>query len=161
MLLLIGFINIIYGIGALDDANYFVNDTRFVLDNLDTLGWVLIVLGIIQLTGGFSLMAGNTYGRVIGSSAAASARSGRYLDRRKQTVVVAPRLRPLFTWFTHRRLRRRRADEGEPPEFELTLEPGASRPGFPDGYQRAASDSPFGTQPVRFAGDQCPGAPAV
>jgi hypothetical protein len=30
------------------------------------MGWVIIVLGIIQLTGGFSLMAGNTYGRVIG-----------------------------------------------------------------------------------------------
>ena len=27
---------------------------------------VLIVLGLIQLTGGFSLMAGNAYGRVIG-----------------------------------------------------------------------------------------------
>src|SRR5829696_4415404 len=63
---MLGTINIIYGIGALDDANIFVNDTRFVLDNLNTLGWVLIILGIIQLTGGVSLMAGNTYGRVIG-----------------------------------------------------------------------------------------------
>ena len=66
MLLIVGTLNIIYGLGALDDANIFVNDTRFVLDNLNTLGWVLIILGVIQLTGGFSLMAGNTYGRVIG-----------------------------------------------------------------------------------------------
>lgn len=65
-LLVVGMINVIYGIGALDDANIFVNDTRFVLDNLSTLGWVLIILGVIQLTGGFSLVAGNTYGRVIG-----------------------------------------------------------------------------------------------
>ncbi len=65
-LLIVGAINIIYGIGALDDANIFVNDTRFILTNLNTLGWVLIILGVIQLTGGFSLMAGNTYGRVIG-----------------------------------------------------------------------------------------------
>jgi hypothetical protein len=65
-LLIVGTVNIIYGIGALDDANYFVDDTRFVLDNLNTLGWVLIILGVIQLTGGFSLMAGSTYGRVIG-----------------------------------------------------------------------------------------------
>jgi hypothetical protein len=63
---LLGTINIIYGIGALDDANYFVNDTRFILDNLNTLGWVLIILGVIQLTGGFSLAAGNAYGQVIG-----------------------------------------------------------------------------------------------
>jgi hypothetical protein len=66
LLLLVGTINIIYGIGALDDANVFVNDRRFVLTNLNTLGWVLIVLGVIQLTGGISLIAGNTYGRVIG-----------------------------------------------------------------------------------------------
>ena len=66
MLLIVGFLNIIYGIGALDDANIFVDDTRFVLDNLNTLGWALIILGLIQLTGGFSLMAGNTYGRVLG-----------------------------------------------------------------------------------------------
>jgi len=62
----VGFINVIYGIGALDDANYFVNDTRFILDNLNTLGWVLIIVGLIQLTGGFSLIAGSIYGRVIG-----------------------------------------------------------------------------------------------
>jgi hypothetical protein len=66
LLMIVGTINIIYGIGALDDANIFVNDTRFILDNLNTLGWVLIILGVIQLAGGFSLMAGNTYGRVIG-----------------------------------------------------------------------------------------------
>ena len=34
--------------------------------NLSTLGWVLIILGVVQLTAGFSLMAGNVYGRVIG-----------------------------------------------------------------------------------------------
>jgi hypothetical protein len=66
LLLMLGTINIIYGIGALDDANVFVNDRRYILTNLNTLGWVLIILGIIQLTGGFSLMAGNVYGRVIG-----------------------------------------------------------------------------------------------
>ena len=59
-------INIIYGFGALDNANVFVNDKRFILDNLNTLGWVLIILGVIQLAGGFSLMAGNTFGRVLG-----------------------------------------------------------------------------------------------
>ena len=66
LLLIVGTLNIIYGIGALDDANIFVNDKRFVLTNLTTLGWVLIILGVIQLGGGLSLMAGNAFGRVIG-----------------------------------------------------------------------------------------------
>ena len=66
LLLIAGTLNIIYGIGALDSANIFANDTRYIFTNLNTMGWVLIILGLIQLTGGFSLMAGNTYGRVIG-----------------------------------------------------------------------------------------------
>ena len=66
MLLIVGTVNIIYGIGALDDASIFVGDTRFVLDNLTTLGWVLIILGAIQLIGGFSLMGGGGFGRAIG-----------------------------------------------------------------------------------------------
>ena len=66
LLLIVGVLNIIYGIGALDDANIFVNDTRYIFTNLHTMGWVMIILGVIQLTAGFSLIAGNTYGRVIG-----------------------------------------------------------------------------------------------
>ena len=66
LLLIAGTLNIIYGIGALDSANIYANDTRYIFTNLNPLGWVLIVLGVIQLTGGFSLLAGNTYGRVIG-----------------------------------------------------------------------------------------------
>ena len=70
LLLIVGTLNIIYGIGALDNANIFVNDKRFILDDLNTMGWVLIVLGIIQLLGGASLMMGNTFGRIIGIAGA-------------------------------------------------------------------------------------------
>ena len=66
MLLLLGVLNLIYGIAALDNANILVNDTRLVLTNLSTMGWVLIILGVIQLAGGISLLGGNAFGRVIG-----------------------------------------------------------------------------------------------
>ena len=66
LLLIAGTLNIIYGIGALDSANIFANDTRYIFTDLNALGWALIVLAVLQLTGGFSLLAGNTYGRVIG-----------------------------------------------------------------------------------------------
>ena len=70
LLMIAGTINIVYGIGALGDANVLVNDTRLIFSNLNSLGWALIILGVIQLTAGFSLMAGGTYGRVIGIAAA-------------------------------------------------------------------------------------------
>ena len=66
LLLIAGTLNILYGIGALDGANIFTDDRRYILSDLNTLGWVLIVLGVIQLIGGFSLMAGNAFGRFIG-----------------------------------------------------------------------------------------------
>jgi hypothetical protein len=66
LLLIAGTLNILYGIGALDGANIFTDDRRYILSDLNTLGWVLILLGLIQLVGGFSLMAGNAFGRFIG-----------------------------------------------------------------------------------------------
>ncbi len=66
MLLILGVLNIIYGIGALDNANVLVNDTRLVFSDLNTYGWILLILGVFQLTGGFSLLAGNAYGQIIG-----------------------------------------------------------------------------------------------
>jgi hypothetical protein len=70
LLLLAGTLNVVYGIGALDNANVYVNDTRLIFDDLNTYGWVLIVLGAIQLIAGFSLLGGGTFGRVIGIAAA-------------------------------------------------------------------------------------------
>ena len=70
LLLFVGALNIIYGIGALRDANVYAGETRLIFTNLHTYGWVLIILGVIQLTGGLSLFSGNTYGRVIGIIAA-------------------------------------------------------------------------------------------
>ena len=96
LLLLVGTLNIIYGIGALDDANFYANDTRYILTNLNALGWVLIIVGIIELTGGFSLMAGNVYGRVIGVDRRQPRRDrGAVLDGRRPPVLVARHLRPL------------------------------------------------------------------
>jgi hypothetical protein len=66
LLLMVGVLNIIYGIGAISDANFYANDTRYIFTNLHAMGWVLVIVGVIQLTGGFSLMSGNPYGRVIG-----------------------------------------------------------------------------------------------
>ena len=70
LLVIAGVLNIIYGIGAVGDANFYSGNTQYVFSSLHTWGWITIILGVIQLTGGFSLMSGNVYGRVIGITAA-------------------------------------------------------------------------------------------
>jgi hypothetical protein len=67
LLTIAGVLNIIYGIGAIDDANFYTaSGTHYVFGSLHTWGWVTLILGIVQLTAGFSLFGGGTYGRVIG-----------------------------------------------------------------------------------------------
>jgi hypothetical protein len=71
LLLVAGTINIIYGFGAVGDAHFFTDSgSHYVFSSLHGWGWVTVILGVIQLTAGFSLFAGGTYGRVIGIVAA-------------------------------------------------------------------------------------------
>jgi hypothetical protein len=69
LLLMIGTLNIIYGFGAIGNAHFFDN-TQYVFSSLHTWGWITVIIGVIQLTGGFSLMTGGGYGRLIGIIAA-------------------------------------------------------------------------------------------
>ena len=72
LLLMAGTLNIIYGFGAIGNAHFFTsNGNSYVFANLHTWGWITVILGFIQLTGGISLMAGNAYGRIIGIAGAA------------------------------------------------------------------------------------------
>jgi hypothetical protein len=70
LLLIVGVLNVIYGIAAIDDANFFVNDTNYIISNLSTWGWVTLILGVLQLFAAFSLWSGNLYGRIVGIGAA-------------------------------------------------------------------------------------------
>jgi hypothetical protein len=70
LLLIAGTLNVIYGIAAIDNANFFADQTRYVFEDLNTWGWVTLILGVIQFTGGFSLLGGGGYGRFIGIIAA-------------------------------------------------------------------------------------------
>jgi hypothetical protein len=69
LFLMVGTLNIIYGIAAVSNAHFFDN-TQYVFSSLHTWGWITIIVGIIQLTAGLSLMGGGGYGRVIGIVAA-------------------------------------------------------------------------------------------
>lgn len=80
LLVIAGTLNIIYGIGAVGDANFYSNNTQYVFSGLHTWGWITIILGVIQLTGGFSLMTGNIYGRVIGITGASLGAIGALLS---------------------------------------------------------------------------------
>jgi hypothetical protein len=70
MLLIAGVLNIIYGIAAIGDSAFFVNDQRYILSNLNTWGWVMLVLGLFQAFAALSLYGGGLYGRIVAVAAA-------------------------------------------------------------------------------------------
>jgi hypothetical protein len=65
MLLIVGVLNIIWGIAAIADSKFFIQDQKFILSNLNAWGWITLIIGVLQLLAGFSLWSGNIYGRIM------------------------------------------------------------------------------------------------
>ena len=70
MLFIAGVLNVIYGIAAIADSKFFVQDQKYILSNLNTWGWITLILGGGQLFAGYSLWSGGLYGRVFAILAA-------------------------------------------------------------------------------------------
>jgi hypothetical protein len=66
LLLTIGTVNIIQGIAAIDNANFYVNNTQFVFGSLNTWGWVVLCLGVVQVLVGLGVFAKNQLARWVG-----------------------------------------------------------------------------------------------
>ena len=73
MILVVGFLNLVYGIAAIDDSAFFTGDERYVIfDDLNTWGWFYLIVGVLQLIAAFSIWNRNPFGRVIGIATAAA-----------------------------------------------------------------------------------------
>ncbi len=70
LLMVAGTVNVIYGIAALADSKFFVGETRYVFSNLNTWGWITLLLGILALLAAFSVMSGGIFGRSVGIAVA-------------------------------------------------------------------------------------------
>jgi hypothetical protein len=65
MLIIVGILNVIWGIAAIADSKFFVQDQKYILSNLNTWGWITTIIGAAQLFAGFSLWSGGLYGRLM------------------------------------------------------------------------------------------------
>jgi hypothetical protein len=64
MLVLVGFFNVIDGIAAISNSKYVVNQLLFA--NLDAWGWFFLIWGVLQIFAGFAVIAGASWGAVVG-----------------------------------------------------------------------------------------------
>jgi hypothetical protein len=70
MIMMVGVLNIIWGIAAIDRSSFFVQDAQYVFSDLRTWGWIILVLGGLQLAAAFSIWAGGGFGRWFGIASA-------------------------------------------------------------------------------------------
>jgi hypothetical protein len=66
LLLLVGALNTLYGIAAIDAASIYVQDARYVFGGLSTWGWFVLALGVLQVFAAFAIWRGAAWGRWFG-----------------------------------------------------------------------------------------------
>ncbi|MFL5818514.1 MAG: hypothetical protein ACJ76L_13050 [Conexibacter sp.] len=70
MIFIAGVLNTIYGIGAISDSKFFVEDTKYIISSLNTWGWITLIVGVLQLVAAVSIWRGGAFGMVIGMGVA-------------------------------------------------------------------------------------------
>ena len=66
MLSIVGVMNVIGGIAAIDDANFYVGNAQFLISDLSTWGWVILITGVAQVLTALALWARNQFARWLG-----------------------------------------------------------------------------------------------
>jgi hypothetical protein len=66
MLMIVGIMNVIGGIAAIDNANVYVGNAQFVFGELETWGWVILLTGSVQVLSAFGIWAHNGLARWLG-----------------------------------------------------------------------------------------------
>ena len=66
LLLIVGTLNTVEGIAAIDKASFFVANTHYIAGDLRAWGWTVLFLGIAQILIGLGVMARNQFSRWAG-----------------------------------------------------------------------------------------------
>ena len=67
---ILGVLNIVWGIAAIDSSKFFTENAQFIFSDLNTWGWIALVIGVLEFFAAFSLFSGGGYGRFVGVVAA-------------------------------------------------------------------------------------------
>jgi hypothetical protein len=66
MIMVVGILNVIYGIAAIGDSSFFVHNTKYIVSGLNTWGWVTLLLGVLQIVAALSIWQGGAFGQFFG-----------------------------------------------------------------------------------------------
>ncbi len=66
LLLMLGTLNFIEGLAAIDHANFFVANTHYIAGSLNTWGWVVLCIGMLEWAIGCGVFVKNQFSRWAG-----------------------------------------------------------------------------------------------
>ena len=66
VIMMVAILNIVDGIAAISKSSFFVADARYVFSDLNTWGWIVLGLGVLQVVVCLGLWAGNQLARWAG-----------------------------------------------------------------------------------------------
>jgi hypothetical protein len=61
-----GVLNVVFGIAAVSKSNFYVSGAQYVIGNLSSLGWLLLVVGAVQVCVAFGIWAAAEWARWLG-----------------------------------------------------------------------------------------------
>jgi hypothetical protein len=70
MLMIASVLNVLYGIAAIDSANFFTKNARYVFGDLNTWGWFLVAFGVLQFFAALAIWRGTSWARWFGVACA-------------------------------------------------------------------------------------------
>jgi hypothetical protein len=70
MLMIAAVLNVLYGIAAIDNANFFTRNARYVFGDLNTWGWFLVAFGVLQAFAALAIWQGTPWARWFGVACA-------------------------------------------------------------------------------------------
>jgi hypothetical protein len=70
MLAIAAVLNTLYGIAAIDTAHFYTQHAKYVFGDLNTWGWFLLALGVVQAFAAFAIWRGTPWARWFGVACA-------------------------------------------------------------------------------------------
>lgn len=70
MLAIVGVLNFIYGIAAISNSKFYARDVTYIVSGLNTWGWIILILGVLQFFAALSIWGGTEWGRWVGVATA-------------------------------------------------------------------------------------------
>src|SRR5689334_5364546 len=87
MLLVVGALNLIYGIAAISDSQFYAKGIQFVFGSLHTWGWITTIVGAIQMAVAYGVFANTEWGRWGGILAACASMIVHFLSISSHPVL--------------------------------------------------------------------------